>query len=550
MNSTDAFLAARDFLLTHREDYEQACAGFRWPHLEEFNWAIDFFDVQSQGNHRPALRIVEHGGPNRSYSFETLRVRSNQAANFLRKLGVVRGDRILVMLPNMVALWEIILGAMKIGAVVSPASILLSPVELTDRLSRGQIRFVVTDSANTAKFSDTVSLCTRILVDAVLDGWVSYADADSESQVFVADAATRSRDPLMLYFTSGTTARPKMVLHTFASYPVGHLSTMYWIGLRPQDLHWNISSPGWAKHAWSSFFAPWNAGATIYVYNQTRFAATAALEALVRDEVTSLCAPPTVWRSLILQDLTHYPVRLREIVSAGEPLNPEIIERIRAAWGITLRDGYGQTETTCIIGNPPGQRIKPGSMGRPMPGYRVCLLDDAQDPADSGEINIELGRSRPIAVTAGHEASHFPTADLATRDTDGYYWYLGRNDDVFKSSDYRISPFELESLLLEHPSVAEAAVVPSPDPVRLAVPKAIVVLKPDTTASRAIAQSILRFAMQRAPAYRRIRRIEFRELPKTISGKIRRIELRQREEARGSGTRFPMEFWEEDLREE
>ena len=557
MKSAAAFLAARDFLLAHREDYERAYAGFRWPRLDEFNWALDFFDVQAEGHDRTALRIVENGS-DRSYSFMALRERSNRVANFLRHLGVARGDRVLVMLPNVVALWEIMLATMKLGAVVSPASMLLSSTELADRIARGRMRHLIADDVSVAKFAGTAEGCTRVVVGTLAPGWVAYGCADTESGEFEPNAATRPDDPFLLYFTSGTTARPKMVLHTFASYPVGHLATMYWIGLRPGDVHWNISSPGWAKHAWSSLFAPWNAGATVYVYNQPRFEAKAVLDALVRDGVTSLCAPPTVWRALILQTLTDYPVKLREIVGAGEPLNPEVIDRVRSAWGITIRDGYGQTETACIIGNSPGQAIKPGSMGRPMPGYRVTLLGEDGTSGETGEINIDLGPARPAALMAGYVedaeqtrtklgGDYYPTADIASRDGEGYYWYIGRNDDVFKSSDYRISPFELESLLLEHDAVAEAAVIPSPDALRLAVPKAFVVLKPHVAPSRDVAESVLRFAMERAPAYRRIRRIEFCELPKTLSGKIRRVELRQREAQRDLNTRSPMEFWEEDL---
>jgi acetyl-CoA synthetase len=558
VKSTQAFIAARDFLLAHREDYEHAYRHFRWPRLDDFNWALDFFDEQAEGNERTALRIVEQEGSGYSYSFMELRDRSNRAANFLRCLGVARGDRVLVMLPNVVALWEILLATMKLGAIVSPASMLLSSAELADRMVRGEIRHLITDEPSTAKFAAIKGSYTRVSVGSPVPNWIAYASADSAMDEFQPDSPTRIRDPFLLYFTSGTTARPKMVLHTFESYPIGHLSTMYWIGLRPNDVHWNISSPGWAKHAWCSFFAPWNAGATVYVYNQPRFEAEGVLKALVRDGISSLCAPPTVWRALILLPIADYRVTLRQIVGAGEPLNPEVIDKVRSAWGITIRDGYGQTETTCLIGNSPGQPLKPGSMGRPMPGYSISLLGPDYDPHDGGEINIELRPEKPAGLMAGYVGepqqtltklggNYFSTSDVARRDTDGYYWYIGRNDDVFKSSDYRISPFELESLLLEHDAVAEAAVVPSPDALRLAVPKAFVVLKPGVLPSPDVAKSVLRFVMERAPTYRRVRRIEFCELPKTLSGKIRRVELRQREAERGSDTRSPMEFWEEDL---
>jgi acetyl-CoA synthetase len=559
MKSAAAFIAARDFLLAHRDDYQSAYRGFRWPQLDEFNWALDFFDVQAESQGGTALRIVEQDGSDHSYSFGTLRERSNRVANFLRRLGVARGERVLVMLPNMVALWEIMLATMKLGAIVSPASMLLSSAELADRIVRGRMRHLITDDTNIVKFAGIADGCTRVSVGAATPGWVAYTRADAESDEFEAGAATRIQDPFLLYFTSGTTARPKMVLHTFESYPVGHLSTMYWIGLRPGDVHWNISSPGWAKHAWCSFFAPWNAGATIYVYNQPRFDAEGVLNALVRDGVTSLCAPPTVWRLLILEPIVEYAVTLREIVGAGEPLNPEVIDKVRSAWGITIRDGYGQTETTCLIANSPGQAVKAGSMGRPMPGYRISLQsDDAAPSGQTGEIQIELRPTKPAGLMAGYAedayqtkiklgGSHFATSDIASQDADGYYWFIGRNDDVFKSSDYRISPFELESLLLEHELIAEAAVVPSPDALRLAVPKAYVLLKPHVVPSLDVAQSVLHFVTARVPGYRRIRRIEFCELPKTLSGKIRRVELRQREATRDLNARAPTEFWEEDF---
>jgi acetyl-CoA synthetase len=549
----NGFVEARNFLLERREDYAAAYAGFRWPRLQAFNWALDFFDAQARGNDRPALWIVNESGTEAKLSFEEMRQRSNRVANFLRAQGVKRGDRLLVMLPNVVPLWEITLAVLKLGAVLSPATVLLSKAELADRLERGGITCVVTDPAGAAKCHELPANCRRIVVGEA-SGWVSYGQADSCSESFTPEGTTKASDPFLLYFTSGTTAKPKMVLHTQQSYPVGHLSTMYWIGLKPGDVHWNISSPGWAKHAWSCFFAPWNAGATIFIYEQSRFDAKRSLETALRCGVTSLCAPPTAWRAFVLQDLKSFQVTFRELVSAGEPLNPEVIEKVRAAWGITIRDGYGQTETTCIVGNSPGQPVKPGSMGRPMPGYRVTLLDTERKEAGEGEVCVELeppptglmasylGDAQRTAAALG--GKHYGTSDVALRDADGYYTFVGRTDDVFKSSDYRISPFELESLLIEHSAVAEAAVVPSPDPRRLAVPKAFVVLKPGHPPSADTAASILRFVEERVAPYKRIRCVEFAELPKTVSGKIRRVELRALEERRRAAKETVSgEFW-------
>ncbi len=559
--SAKEFLAARDFLIAHREDYAAAYAGFQWPAVDAFNWALDYFDPYARGNERIALWVVDDGGSERRLTFSEMSARSDSVANFLRQHGVRRGDRILIMLPNVVALWEITLAALKLGAVISPATTLLAHLDLIDRVERGGMGHVIADAAGAAKFADVPGQYTRIIVGGEREGWIAYAGADSAPAGFVPDGPTRASDPFMLYFTSGTTAKPKIVTHTHASYPIGHLSTMYWIGLREGDVHWNISSPGWAKHAWSNFFAPWNAGATIFLYNTPRFDAKRTLAALAKYKIDTLCAPPTVWRMLILEDLKAYPVAVRELISAGEPLNPEVIERVRGAWGLTIRDGYGQTETTAQIGNTPGQLVKLGSMGRPLPGYRVTLLDigGGENPTE-GEIGLNL-HPRPLGLMAAYADSpersaaalggdHYRTSDVASRDADGYYWYVGRADDVFKSADYRVSPFEVESALIEHPAVAEAAVVPSPDFIRLNVPKAYVVLRPGIEASRETALSIFRFIRGRMAAYKRIRRLEFADLPKTISGKIRRVELRAREtDAPAGAPRGAREFWEEDFPE-
>jgi acetyl-CoA synthetase len=552
--TANAFFDARDLLLRLRDDYAAAYREFQWPHLPEFNWALDYFNVMARGNNRVGLHVVNDDGSEDTLTFDQLRDRSNRVANFLRTAGVKRGDRVLIMLGNVVPLWEITLASMKLGAVFSPATAMLTTEDLQDRIDRGGIRHVIADVAGTSKFDDVTGDYTRIVVGASAPGWTSYrTDASPD---FAPDGPTRGDDPLLLYFTSGTTAKPKMVLHTHVSYPVGHFSSMYWIGLAEGDVHWNISSPGWAKHAWSSFFAPWNAGATIFVFNYARFDAKRILNAIETHGVTTLCAPPTVWRMLILEDLSACHPVLRQVVGAGEPLNPEVIERVREAWGITIRDGYGQTETTAQFGNSPGQPVKLGSMGRPLPGYRVALIDADGNAGDDGEIVLELDPpptglmagylDTPMPVVEANGHRYYPTSDVAARDADGYYWYVGRADDVFKSSDYRISPFELESALIEHEAVAEAAVVPSPDPLRLAVPKAFIVLKPGFDPTSETARSIFLFCRERLAPFKRIRRIEFAELPKTISGKIRRVQLRAAEHHTGR-EKAVNEYWEEDV---
>ena len=436
-------------------------------------------------------------------------------------------------------LWATMLAAMKLGLVLIPAMPQLGPADIADRLVRGKAKYLVAHGRDAPKFAGLVEKIERIAVGEASQGWRGYDALLSGVARFAPDGPTRADDPMLLYFTSGTTARAKLVVHTHASYPIGHLSTMYGLGLKPGDAHLNISSPGWAKHAWSSVFAPWNAGACV-VALAGRFEPRAALDALVEHGVTTFCAPPTVWRMLIQHDFTRWKVALREAASAGEPLNPEVIEQVRRAWGLIPRDTYGQTETTMVIGNSPGQKVTAGSMGRALPGYRIVLLDADGLESDHGEIALPL-RPRPTGLMRGYlndtgeaapiEGDFYRTGDVASRDSEGYFTFIGRADDVFKSSDFRLSPFELESALIEHEAVAEAAVVPAPDPMRHSTPKAYVALAAGHPPDRATAAAIFEHVRSRLSPYKRVRRIEFAELPKTASGKIRRVELRAREAA-------------------
>lgn len=579
------FRNARDLLLSARTDYDRAMHEYDPPRPHDFNWALDWFDqvaTSAATGPRVALKLVEADGTSRSVTYAEMSARSSQVASWLSSIGAGKGDRLLLMLGNQVELWETLLACIKLGVVVIPASSLLTTADLDDRIKRGGVGFVVTASADADKFDHVPGMYRRIAIGEPVLGWTAYGESRSQAAQpagtgFVPPASEPAcgDDTMLLYFTSGTTAQPKLVEHTHLSYPVGHLSTMYWIGLQPGDVHLNISSPGWAKHAWSSFFAPWNAEATILVVNQPRFDAAALLETMAQESVTTFCAPPTVYRMLIQQDLAPWRDRLslREMVGAGEPLNPEVIEQVQAGLGIMIRDGFGQTETTAQVGNCPGQEVVPGSMGRTLPGYDVVLLDPAtgqeqQGAGAEGELCLRLAGpgGRPVGLMAGYHGDAeltadsmregaYHTGDVASRDARGYITYVGRADDVFKASDYRISPFELESVLIEHPAVAEAAVVPSPDPTRLAVPKAYVVLAPGYSPTPETAESILAYARKNLAAYKRVRRIEFAELPKTISGKIRRVELRGREvAAHGAGVDpdasnrvSQMEFWESDF---
>ena len=563
--ATDNFRAARDRLVALRENHAEAVAGFEWPDVgDTFNWGVDWFDAIARGNNRPALVIAEEDGTTARFSFEEMAARSDRVGNWLRCLGVRRGDAVMLMLGNQVELWDSMLAIMKLGAVILPTTTALGTADLIDRMQRGGVRHVIAASADVNKFDDVPGDFTRIQVGIGRNGagsaeWIDFADAFAASPASLPHPQTAPHDPLLLYFTSGTTTRPKLVEHTQVSYPVGHLSTMYWLGLQAGDIHLAISSPGWAKHAWSCFFAPWIAEATIFVYNYGRFDA-ARLTQKIRDEhVTSFCAPPTVWRMLIQSDLSAGRGDLREAISAGEPLNPEVISQIRRQWGLTLRDGYGQTEMTAVVGNTPGSPVKDGSMGRPLPGSPIVLLDPISgELAEEGEICVDLS-CLPMNLMTGYVGDaernaatthdgYFHTGDIAARGSDGYITYIGRTDDVFKASDYKISPFELESVLIEHPAVAEAAIVPAPDAVRLAVPKAYVVLAAGFEPSAETAFSILAYAREQLAPFQRIRRIEFMELPKTISGKIRRVELRAREEEVAVGTVIAIEWRDDGLR--
>jgi acetyl-CoA synthetase len=553
--ATELFRAARDQLQGWYGDHDKAVEGFRFPEMPSpFNWVCDWFDEIADGNNRRALVVVEEDGSSSSHTFAELRERSRSVSAWLARLGVERGDSVIVMLGNRVELWESMLAVMRLGAVVMPTTTAVGPAELVDRMARGDAKHVIVDADDVGKFDDVPGDYTRISVDAVMsDDWHTFADGYDADGSGVSHPGTAPGDRLLLYFTSGTTSRPKLVEHTQVSYPVGHLSTMFWLGVRPGDVHLNISSAGWAKHAWSCFFAPWIAEATVVVLNYARFDPQALLQRLRDQGVTTFCAPPTVWRMLIKSDLSGGPGALRELIGAGEPLNPEVIAQVQQHWGMTLRDGYGQTEMTAAIGNTPGSPLKPGSMGRPLPGVPVVLVDPASgervDGEGEGEICLDLegplGRPLPLMTAYQGDPERdaeamaggcYHTGDLAARDADGYITYVGRTDDVFKASDYKISPFELESVLIEHPAVAEAAVVPAPDPVRLAVPKAYVALAPGHEPTEETAFSILKYAREHLAPYQRVRRLEFFELPKTISGKIRRVELRGRENELADGS--------------
>ena len=583
MNVTEEFRTARNKLLAMRLDNARAQREFIWPRFTEFNFALDWIDKIAEDpstGANPALIIVEQDGTSTRRTFKELSSHSNQVANWLRHKGIRRGDHMIIMLGNQVELWELMLACIKLGVIMIPTTTMMGPADLRDRVERGKARWVCARVDDAAKFADVPGDYTLVCIEpdgagpgagpdtgpgtgptqsntapttvagaaaAANRPVLDYAESITAAADFTPDAPTLADETMLLYFTSGTTSKAKLVEHTHTSYPVGHLSTMYWIGLEPGDVHLNVASPGWAKHAWSNVFAPWIAEACVFVYNYSRFDAAALMGQMEKEHVTSFCAPPTVWRMLIQADLTLLKHPPTKVVSAGEPLNAEVIGQVERAWGQLIRDGFGQTETTVQVANTPGQPVKIGSMGRPLPGYDVVLVDlFTGEETDDGELCLRLNPA-PVGLTKGYfgdpaktaeafRGGYYHTGDVASRDENGILTYVGRSDDVFKSSDYRLSPFELESVLLEHPAVAEAAVVPSPDELRLSVPKAYVVLTAAYQPGEETAKDIFAYCREHLPAYKRIRRLQFAELPKTISGKIRRVELRANEEVRhGTG---------------
>jgi acetyl-CoA synthetase len=550
--ATDAFRRLRDHLLAHRDDLD---AARDWRARAEdfgfFNWAFDWFDPVAACRSGTALLVIGDSGCS-EISYPQLALASSRMAARLQALGVGAGDRVVLFLDNSIALWEVLIAGIRLGAVLVPCSTAIGTAGLADRMRRVGAAAVICDAVHASQLDAILGTERQRLVRVAVPrdpdlhvptGWANLRQSQGAEACYRRTHRTRGDDELLVYFTSGTTSRPKMVAHTHLSYPVGHLGGMYWNGLRPGDRHLNLSAAGWAKHAWSSLFAPFAAEATVVSLTATAPAAGMVLRTLAEQRIDSFCAPPTVWRGLVREDLHAHDVALREATSAGEPLNPEIADCVHRAWGVVIREGYGQTETTAQIGVPPGATAAPGSMGKALPGYAVALLDPETDqPALTGEIAVSTN-PRPIGLAAAYlddagrgtaleQAGWYRTGDLAAMDSNGDFFYLGRVDDVFKCAGHRVSPFEVESVLLAHPFVAEAAVVAFPDDQLTAVPKAFIHLVAGVSGDAASATEIARHAAGLLGSHATPRRIEFCELPTTASGKIRRAELRRRDAAR------------------
>ena len=538
------------------QDYWETYRNFQLEVPEHFNFGSDVVDKWAEDRTKVALVSVDPSGKRAEYhTFWDLKMQSNRFANVLRSLGVGKGDRVFIMLPRIPQWYVALIGMMKLGVVPMPATTLCTPKDIEYRVNTAEATLAITDLENADKIAEAAGNCLSlkylVTVDGTKRGWVSWDQEMDKASPYLDDVSpTRSDDPLLIYFTSGTVGFPKMVLHTQASYGIAHqITAKFWHDLKPTDLHWTLSDTGWAKAAYGKLFGQWTQGAAVLQHDaRGRFDAPLTLRMLERYGVTGFCAPPTAYRMLVLEDLTKYDLRgLRHCTGAGEPLNPEVMKVWEEGTGLTIYDGYGQTETVLLVANYPCLPVKPGSMGMPAPGFQVAVLDDDGSevpPGDEGQIAVKVKPQRPVGLFREYwrdpettERSFlgdwYLTGDKAYRDEDGYFWFVGRGDDLIISAGYRIGPFEVESALLEHPAVAESAVVASPDPVRGEIVKAFVVLAPDHVPSDELVLSLQAQVRTSTAPYKYPRAIEFvTELPKTISGKIRRVELRERELAK------------------
>ncbi len=529
--------------------YERARQDFHWQVPECFNFAVDVLGSWAEDPAKRGLLWVDEAGRKQDLTFRHFADRSARLADGLRKLGLTKGERVMVVIPPEPAWWETFMGLMKLGAVVAPGTSQLTSRDIHHRMEFAEAAAIIVDESIAGRVDEGLPDTTALkVVVGEREGWYSYEDIMVSGSPDAAPERTRSDDPAILYFTSGTTGYPKMVLHTQASYPIGHLVTgKFWLDLTPDDLHWNLSDTGWAKAAWSSLLGPWNMGSAIFVYRQYGKPDPAGILAQFAEHgVTSFCGPPTIFRMLVQTDLSQFRYdSLRSCVAAGEPLNPEVIDTWKKATGLTIRDGYGQTETVLVVGNFPGLEVRPGSMGKPSPGFEMDVIgDDAQPVAATreGDIAVKVKPERPVglfkeywhdpeATARSFRGDYYITGDRAYRDEDGYFWFVGRSDDVIISSAYRIGPFEVESALVEHPAVVEAAVVGKPDPQRGQIVKAFIMLAPGYQGTTELTQQLQDHVKRVTAPYKYPREIEYvGELPKTISGKIRRVELREREQ--------------------
>lgn len=532
-------------------NYNQTYRNFTLPVPERFNWAYEVFDKWGSNPNKTAMTWVSNQGKSRNITFRQFTERSTRIANAMSGLGITPGDRVFIMLPRIVEWWEIILGCIRNLTISVPGTTLLTPQDIEYRINAAGVKIIFTDPDNVEKVTSISQNCPTlekiVVVGEKIRGTYNYEDVISSASPTLDHPNNLSNHPLMVYFTSGTTGYPKMVLNTHASYPIGHIITgKFWMDNRPTDLHWTLSDTGWAQAAWTAFFAPWNMGAALFVWDQKgRFDPTGTLKMLQSYPITTFFAPPTAYRMLVLEDLHQYkPMALRHCLGAGEAVNPELINIWKEGMGQHIWEGYGQTESVLCVAMFPGMKYKPGSMGVAAPGFNMAIVNEKGEelsPGLEGEVAIRVSPNRPVglfteywqnpdATANSFRGDWYYTGDRASRDNDGYFWFVGRSDDVIISASYRIGPFEVESALTEHEAVAEAAVVASPDPVRGEIVKAFVVTTPNYHASDSLAVELQNHVKSVTAPYKYPREIEFlKELPKTISGKIRRNKLRDQE---------------------
>ncbi len=542
-------------------DYEQEVKEFKLEVPEYYNFAFDVVDKWAQDRTKLALVWANTTGKLiKKYSFWDISRMSNKFANVLISLGIKKGDKVLVMVPRIIEWYAVMLGLNKIGAIALPAPNILMPEDIGYRIRKAEAVMTIASASNAIKVDEACGencgvLKYKMVIDGDAEGWLSFENQmDKASDILLRDSVepTRHDDPLLIYFTSGTTKYPRMVMHE-QSYALAHIVTAkYWHDLKPTDLHWTISDTGWGKAVWGKLYGQWLIGSAVFMHNaEGAFNAKTTLRLLTTQGITSFCAPPTVYRMLIQEDLSKYDFsELRHCTSAGEPINPEVIKAWKNATGTLIYDGYGQTESVLLVANYPCMPIKYGSMGKPVPGFDVRIVDDGGNDMPTGEpghIAVKIKPEHPIGLTKSYykddEATEeafrgdfYYTGDRAYKDNDGYFWFYGRADDVIKSSGYRIGPFEVESALQEHPAVVESAVVASPDTIRGNIVKAFIILAEGYEPSDALVKDIQDFVKNKTAPYKYPREIEFvKELPKTISGKIKRAVLRRMEIKKKTG---------------
>ncbi|MHB8156595.1 MAG: AMP-binding protein [Desulfocucumaceae bacterium] len=541
--------------LHNMTDYDKTYKEFKLEVPEFYNFAGDMLDKWAKDPEKQAMWWVDDFGNEVKKTFAELCEESRKVCNMLAAQGIKKGDVIILILPRLIEWWVVNIACLRMGAIISPGTTQLTAKDIKYRFEASDAVCIITDNAIAPKVDEVIDLCpmvkTRIMVGDAREGWLKYDELISSASSDFTTVKTRSDDIAILYFTSGTTGYPKMTAHSHSSYPIGHQITgRFWLDLGPDDLHWNLSDTGWAKAAWSSFFGPWSMGASIFIHHTPRFDTKKTLEFFGKYPVTTMCGAPTNYRMLVLENLKAYKYpTLRHCVGAGEPLNPEVIETWKEATGLTIRDGYGQTESVLLAGSFPCIEPRFGSMGKPSPGFQIECIDENGNilpPGQEGDIAIKVKPNRPVGLFKEYwknpektasvfRGDWYLTGDRAYKDEDGYLWFVGRADDVILAAGYRIGPFEVESALLEHDAVAESAVVSSPDDLRGEVVKAFIVLTPAFQPSDQLAKELQDYVKKVTAPYKYPRKIEFVEsLPKTVSGKIRRIELRDREWGKNS----------------